>query len=89
MRILFMRPKTLFIFLFTLLIIFMYIMRNQLESWGVPSVFADTFVFWHDNFDMIYFFAGIIFVIMVGLIVHNADLGKSLDRKLNNPINVK
>jgi hypothetical protein len=83
-----MRPKTLFIVFLVIVIVFMYIKRNQLESWGVPSVFADTFIFWHDNLEMIYLFAGIIFVIIVGLLVHETDLTKSLDRKFNTPIKI-
>ena len=89
MRILFMQPKTLFILIVTLVVIFMYVKRNQLEALGVPSVFADTFIFWHDNLELIYLFAGIIFVIMVGLIVHETDLSKALDRKFNIPIHLK
>jgi hypothetical protein len=88
MKILFMQPKTLFILIVTLAVVFMYVKRNQLVSLGVPSVFADTFIFWHDNLEMIYLFAGIIFVIIVGLIVHETDLSKSLDRKFNIPINI-
>ena len=86
MRILFMQPKTLFILIITIVILFMYVKRNQLESMGVPRVFADTFIFWHENLESIYLFAGIIFVILIGLIINEIDLSKALDRKFNNPI---
>ena len=88
MRILFMQPKTLFILIVTLVFVFMYVKRNQLESLGVPRVFADTFIFWHDNLEMIYLFAGIIFVIIVGLLIHETDLSKALDRRFNIPIKI-
>jgi hypothetical protein len=83
-----MQPKTLFIAILTLIITFMYVKRNKLEAMGVPGVFADTFIFWHDNLELIYLFAGIIFVIMIGLIVHETDLSKSLDKRFNKPINL-